>query len=77
MDVDEHGELLRQALQLEANEIAPAPDGLERIRAAIHTRQGRRWPRLRLLLKWRRPRRYDAGAGRPGNPASKKENRER
>ncbi|TDD66855.1 hypothetical protein E1298_39925, partial [Actinomadura rubrisoli] len=39
---DEHGEILRRALQAEADSVTPADDGLERIRARITDGGGRR-----------------------------------
>src|SRR5690606_19029395 len=39
---DEHGEILRRALQAEAESVIPSDDGLERIRARIADGAGRR-----------------------------------
>ncbi|GAA3426902.1 hypothetical protein ACWDTT_22210 [Streptosporangium sandarakinum] len=47
---DEYGELLRRALNAEANSVVPSPDGLEIIRARIE-RRGLRG--LRGLVWWR------------------------
>ncbi|MBB2912159.1 outer membrane biosynthesis protein TonB [Streptosporangium becharense] len=44
---DEYGELLRRALNAEANSVVPSPDGLEIIRARIERRG------LRNLMWWR------------------------
>ncbi|MFB4315417.1 hypothetical protein [Actinomadura sp. 21ATH] len=46
---DEHGEILRRALQAEAESVIPAADGLERIRARIDERSQRRFGRDWLL----------------------------
>lgn len=51
---DEHGDLLRRALHAEADQVIPAPDGLDRIRA--RTAEGRvmgGW--VWLTTSWTRP----------------------
>lgn len=48
---DEHGEILRRALHAEAEGVAPAADGLERIRARVAERE-RRWFPGRFGWDW-------------------------
>lgn len=56
---DEYGEILRRALHAEAEKVVPSPDGLERIRAGVEQRRGRRfgaaWLTDRLTTSWGRP----------------------
>ncbi|MDL4771392.1 hypothetical protein [Actinomadura xylanilytica] len=52
---DEHSEILRRALHAEADEVIPAGDGLERIRARIEQSERRRVARYWLTPGWTRP----------------------
>ena len=62
---DEHGEILRRALNAEAESVNPADDGLERIRARIADDRSRRFGRFglarfglgfdRFTVNWARP----------------------
>ncbi|OLT27616.1 hypothetical protein BJF79_42530 [Actinomadura sp. CNU-125] len=47
---DEHGEILRRALNAEAESVIPADDGLDRIRARIADGGKRRGPLGRFAL---------------------------
>ncbi|MQY02740.1 hypothetical protein [Actinomadura macrotermitis] len=52
---DEHGEVLRRALNAEAGEVIPSADGLERIRARIEERRQRRFGWAWFTANWGRP----------------------
>ncbi|MBW8483545.1 hypothetical protein [Actinomadura parmotrematis] len=53
---DELGEVLRRALNAEADQVSPSPGGLERIRGRIDDRRRARWPGWEwFTATWGRP----------------------
>ncbi|GLW62827.1 hypothetical protein Arub01_10710 [Actinomadura rubrobrunea] len=52
---DEYGEILRRALNAEAEKVTPAADGLEQIRRRIEERRRRRFSWDWFTAKWARP----------------------
>ncbi|MBE1534980.1 hypothetical protein [Actinomadura algeriensis] len=64
-DPDEHGEILRRALNAEAESVIPADDGLDRIRARIAEGGKRRGPLGRFALARLGPAGLTVGWARP------------
>ncbi|MEU5878519.1 hypothetical protein [Spirillospora sp. NPDC047279] len=52
---EEHGEILRRALNAEADTVTPSTDGLDRIRARIEERRLRRFGWAWFTASWARP----------------------
>ncbi|KAB2345600.1 hypothetical protein [Actinomadura rudentiformis] len=52
---EEHGEILRRALNAEADTVTPSADGLERIRTRIEERRHRRFGWAWFTESWARP----------------------
>ncbi|MFI0444696.1 hypothetical protein [Actinomadura sp. 6N118] len=52
---EEHGEILRRALNAEADTVTPSADGLERIRTRIENRRQRRFGWAWFTESWARP----------------------